>query len=650
MISTNYLREKPLALVADDELSWRLSMCAALNKAGFDVIEAENGREALAFFQSDKPDLVLLDILMPEMDGFETCAAIRNLPGGQYVQILMVTGLDDTDSIERAFEVGANDFVAKPLNWVMLGHRAKYMLRAGLAFQELNRSKRRLAKTQELARLGNWEIDLINNTLHCSPEAQHLLGLLGDRQVTYKDFLASVISQEQTKVKEKIDTAIKTNSSFSIHYRVILPDETERHILNRGEIFFNENGVAEILLGAVQDVTQVKRAEEEKINMQERLFRASKMEAIGLMAAGVAHDLNNILSGIVGYPELLLQKLPKDSEMRKPIKAILESGKRAATIVADLLTVARGAASTREVHNLNDLVQEYLNSPECKKLKSFYPNITCQHQFTATQHSILCSSVHVKKCLMNLVTNAAEAIVGRGSVVVFTENQYIDDAASAEHNLKAGEYVVLGVRDTGPGIAKTDVEHIFEPFYTKKIMGRSGTGLGLTVAWNTMEDHKGKIFVETSDKGTCFQLYFPVHIKKGVVQPKKDKVEKLIGNSEHILVVDDEPQLRDIASQMLRIMGYKVDSVCSGELAVEFVKNNPVELIIIDMLMEPGMNGRQTYEEIIKLYPDQKAIIVSGFTESDDVKETIKLGAGGFIKKPYSINELSRVIKETLNR
>ena len=263
MIYTTSLREKPLALVTDDDLSLRLSMAAALAKVGFEVLEAANGHEALTLFSSSRPDLVLLDVMMPEMDGFEVCSRLRNLPGGEYIQILMVTGLDDTDSIERAFEAGANDFVSKPLNWVMLGHRARYMLRAGRAFQELNRSEHRLAKTQELAELGNWEYNFKENSLHCSPEACRLLGLDADRQVTCDDFLSSVVTQEQTKVKEKFDTAIQTKKSLNIHYRSVLPNGMERHILNRGEIFFNEDGVAEIMLGAVQNVTQLKNAEEE---------------------------------------------------------------------------------------------------------------------------------------------------------------------------------------------------------------------------------------------------------------------------------------------------------------------------------------------------------------------------------------------------
>ncbi|TKB25523.1 EAL domain-containing protein [Desulfopila sp. IMCC35006] len=264
MLDKTSLDEKPLALVVDDDLSLRLSMCAALAKAGFATVEAENGREAVEIFQSDAPDIILLDVVMPEMDGFATCSAIRSMPTGKYTQILMVTGLDDTESIERAFEAGANDFVAKPINWTMLGHRGKYMLRAGRAMEELNKSKRRLAKTQELALLGNWEIDLINNSFHCSPEAGRLLGLTKvHRQISYNDFLASVAIQEQDRVKEKIDSAVKFKRPFSINYRVILPDGAQRHILNRCEIFFNENGVEEMMLGAVQDVTQLKNAEEE---------------------------------------------------------------------------------------------------------------------------------------------------------------------------------------------------------------------------------------------------------------------------------------------------------------------------------------------------------------------------------------------------
>lgn len=254
----------PLALIVDDDLSIRISMRAALSKVGFEVIEAENGKEALTIFRLKMPDIVLLDVVMPEMDGFETCAAIRKMPKGDYVQIIMVTGANDSESTERAFEVGANDFISKPLNWIMLGHRGKYMLRASRAFQELSRSKSRLTKTQEMAKLGNWEIDLVTNTFECSMEASRLFGHdNGHWPNSLKEFLTPVIASERDKVLQTIESALRFRKPFTINHRVVCPGGTQRHILNQGEILYNENGNPELMLGAIQDVSELHEAEQE---------------------------------------------------------------------------------------------------------------------------------------------------------------------------------------------------------------------------------------------------------------------------------------------------------------------------------------------------------------------------------------------------
>ncbi len=405
------------------------------------------------------------------------------------------------------------------------------------------------------------------------------------------------------------------------------------------DLSFDENDTPIRLNGTIRDITTAKK-------VKKQIQRSKKMEAIGLMAGGVAHDLNNILSGIVGYPELLLRALPEESDLRTPLKAIQESGQRAATVVADLLTVARGVASTRESHDLNTLIQEYLDSPECLKLKSRFPQVAWQDQFSAVQATISCSPVHVKKCLMNLAINAAEAVNENGNITISTCNLDVDGTAATE--FAKGLYVVVSVQDTGPGIAEEDLEHIFEPFYTKKVMGKSGTGLGLAVVWNTMEDHDGKVTVESNANGTCFQLYFPVEKGSKTAPASLATVEIRSHHGEHILVVDDEPQLRDMASQMLQSLGYRIDTVSSGDEAVAFVKNTDVDLIVLDMLMEPGLNGRQTYEGILQLSPSQKAIVASGFSESDEVKATMQLGATGFIKKPYTIDTLGQAVKKAL--
>ncbi len=395
------------------------------------------------------------------------------------------------------------------------------------------------------------------------------------------------------------------------------------------------------LVGFIVDQTERK-------NLGIQLNRAKKMEAIGLMAGGVAHDLNNILAGIISYPELMLLQLPEASEMRKPLQAIQESGRRAADVVADLLTVARGVASKKEVYDINLLVEECLDSPECKALKSSHPEIVCDKQLETQQSTISCSPTHIKKAIMNLLINAVEAVGSQGTIHISTSNWQCNESSKLKRDMEPGNYVLLTVQDNGPGIADTDMEHIFEPFYTRKKMGHSGTGLGLAIVWNTVQDHNGKIFAKSSDQGTSFQLYFPVSHEKGAAHTGKKANNTPAGNGEHILVVDDEPQLRDIATQILTLLGYKVDSVSSGELALDFLQKRRVDLIILDMLMEPGMNGRQTYEEILKRYPGQKAIIASGFSESDDVVAALQLGADGFIKKPYSMDLLGRSIKEAL--
>jgi PAS domain S-box-containing protein len=400
------------------------------------------------------------------------------------------------------------------------------------------------------------------------------------------------------------------------------------------------------IVNVYDDLTAQKQAELEKSAMEAKLQRAQKMEAIGLLAGGVAHDLNNILSGIVGYPELLLMQLPQDSKLRGPIRAIQESGQRAVAVVADLLTVARGVASVKNVADLNVLVREHLDSPEHKKLLSRFETVDFRVELDSRLPAIRCSSVHIKKCLMNLLTNAMEAVDGDGRIVVSTGCRRLDETNGWKVDLEPGEYAVLRVADNGTGIPETDLEHIFEPFYTKKVMGLSGTGLGLAVVWNSMQDHGGAVEVESDSGGTAFNLYFPVSREAVELRPRSSEIEDLRGRGEKILIVDDEPQQLDIAERMLRMLGYTVACAGSGEAAEAFFRERTADLVLLDMIMAPGINGRETYERILRIRPGQKAVIASGFSETEDVEAARRLGAGGFIKKPYSMTQLGRAVQQ----
>ena len=402
--------------------------------------------------------------------------------------------------------------------------------------------------------------------------------------------------------------------------------------------------------GFMADITDQKRAEEALRESEEKLARSKKMESLGLLAGGVAHDLNNVLSGVVSFPELLLMDLPPDSELREPIETIQASGYRAVAIVQDLLTVARGVAITKEPLNLNDIIDGYLHSPEFRKLEQFHPTVTVTTDLETDLLNISGSHVHISKVVMNLVSNASEAVEGGGLVTISTQNRYIDKPLKKYDDVNIGEYVVLTVSDDGSGISSDDLERIFEPFYSKKVMGRSGTGLGLAVVWNTLQDHKGYIDVTSDKSGTTFELYFPITRDEIPGKDLSIPVKDYKGNGETILVVDDVASQRKISCKMLNTLGYKAKAVSSGEEAIAYLKENTADLLLLDMIMDPGINGRETYERIIEIHPNQKAIIVSGFAETDEVKQAQKLGAGRYIKKPFVLEKIGFAIKEELRK
>lgn len=400
-----------------------------------------------------------------------------------------------------------------------------------------------------------------------------------------------------------------------------------------------------------RDITQRKQAEAEQSRLEARLQRARKMEAIGTLAGGVAHDLNNILSGIMTYPDLLLLQVPADSPLRKSLETIRKTGERAAAIVQDLLTLARRGVYAEETVLLNDVVSSYLNSPEHENLLSFHPAVTVQAKLDPSLLPIQGSRLHLHKTVMNLVSNAAEAMEDGGEIHLHTENLYVDRPVWGYDDVHPGDYVRLTVSDTGTGISEEDRERIFEPFYTKKVMGRSGTGLGMSVVWGTVRDHNGYIDLKSrAGKGTCFHLYFPASRESRIASLPTAASEVPTGNGESILIVDDAIEQREIARSILMQLGYGVATVDSGEEALRFLKRHSADLVLLDMIMEPGMDGLACYQEIVKFRPSQKAVIVSGFSENDRVRRAQTLGAGPYVKKPYSLETLGREVRNELDR
>ena len=460
-------------------------------------------------------------------------------------------------------------------------------------------------------------------------------------ELTVMDVISPV---EHERVKKSIQGLIEgqTSSSQRQIYNAVHKNGTNIRVeISTSLVTFKGKPAVQ---GAVRDIT-----EQERLELQ--LQQSKKMEAIGLLAGGVAHDLNNVLSGIVSYPNLLLMDLAEDSPLRKPIETIHSSGQKAAEIVQDLLTLARRGVTNMDIININDVVLDYLRSPEFEKLRSYHATVTVETDLDEHLENIEGSSTQLLKMIMNLVSNAAEAQPTGGHIEISTHNQYVETSMQAYEEIKQGEYAVLEISDRGLGIAVNDLDRIFEPFYTKKVMGRSGTGLGMAVVWGTTHDHDGYIDIHSTEGvGTNFSLYFPITREKDIGEKDFIPVEEYLGAAEKVLVVDDVSEQREIAATMLSKLNYDVATVSSGEEAVAYVQDSSVDLLILDMIMAPGIDGLETYQRIKALVPDQKAIIASGYSETHRVKEAIKLGAGQYIRKPYTIEKIGIAVRDELSR
>lgn len=403
-----------------------------------------------------------------------------------------------------------------------------------------------------------------------------------------------------------------------------------------GKIFVGTQGIA-------RNVDQRRRLEQE-------LVRARQLEGMGTLAAGVAHDLNNILGALVGYPDLLLLDLPPDSPMREGLVGIRESARRAAAVVQDMLAIARRGVRHEKVTNINALVTAYLASPEWRRLQESHPNVECETSLDPAAMPVLGSSVQLSKVLMNLVNNSAEAMPTGGRVRVSTRNTYVDVELQGFERIPEGEYVALSVADEGVGIAAEHLARVFEPYYSRKALGHSGSGLGMAVVWSTVKGHGGYVDLRSREgEGTQFDLYLPVTRRAPDEAGTAVVLQDLLG-TERILVVDDVAEQLTIAARMLGKLGYRVTTVSSGEQAVSALAAAPVDLLVLDMVMPGGIDGLETLRRVRAMRPTQRAIIASGYADAERVAAAQALGAGAYVRKPYTMEAIGLAVRHELDR
>ncbi len=510
----------------------------------------------------------------------------------------------------------------------------------------LKRSERRYRSLVETITEGMSIVDFDENILFANSAACDILGysreeLIGMnlRQLIIPEDINKILSETENRKK-----GITSRYDFSIKRKDGMVRDLHISVTPYQDIDGNIKGA----IGLFSDITNRNREKSEKIKLKEQLDRAQRMESLGILAGGVAHDLNNILGPLVAYPEMILMKLPQDSPARRQVELLGKSARDAADVIQDLLTLARRGRYEMIPTDINEVIKSYLNSANMIELKERNPNVKVDVALDKRTGKISGSTPHLLKVIMNMVVNAFDAMPGGGELKIETGHAHLDRLYGGYTDIIEGDYVIVRVRDTGIGIEEKHLKCIFEPYYSKKEMGSSGSGLGLSVVYGIVKDHKGYYDVNsTIGVGTEFILYFPVSNED---IKNESECNEEYGGTEKILVIDDVVEQRDVARELLSSLGYQIATVSGGREAVEYMKDNHADLIILDMIMEKDFDGLDTYREILKANPGQKAIIVSGFSATERVKQALELGAGQYIKKPYNINQLGQAIRSELDK
>ncbi len=519
---------KPRVLIVDDDATMRLLMRHTLKKADFEVEEAVDGEPALDIFKQHAPDIILLDVMMPNMDGFTTCAEIRKLPNGEHVPILLVTGLDDMDSINKAYEAGATDFITKPITFPLLSHRVRYVLRASLAIENVGKSEARLAHAQSIAHLGNWEWDLLHDEVFWSDEVFRILGLTKDHtEVSMQVYENAIHANDKNLVRNMLSDA-RHGKSLNFDHRIIRASDGEErivHIQCEAVMHDNSSGQAQTyqINGTIQDITERKQVENElkqyrnhleelvdqrtaelteaNVQLQEAKEQAEQANDLkDKFVSLVAHDLRSPLAGIIAALEFLYtdDETPLNEEHQEIVGRLLEIGKSLVQMIEDVLNIGRlktGKIATKPtlinarttVENmLNNL--SYLAKQKGIELLNEIPENTMLYADPALYVEVL----------QNLASNGIK-FCNKGDSIRF----YVPDQ----------QPTVIAVQDTGVGMPPELLPKLFkieEKTSMPGTSGEKGTGFGLPFSQDIMHAHNGELWVESRlDEGSTFFVRLP---------------------------------------------------------------------------------------------------------------------------------------------
>ena len=667
-------------LLVDDSPENLIALEAVLESLGQDLVKATSGFEALRHLLDEDFAAVILDVKMPDMDGFETAQLIRSRKRSQNTPILFLTGFRNEEHLFRGYDLGAVDFLFKPIvpeilqskvsvfvelskNAALLRSQAQEIRTLNVdlerkvaertaelvrdiaerkrAEQALRESEQRLRVAMDAADLSLWSIDVDARTMVGSPRLLQMFGLAptSDSILPLKRFESCLSPEDRERATAELNQALAGHSDYDSEFRVIWPDKTVHWIVSRGGLLIpHENSSASSmrLVGVSQDVT-------ERRNADELIRHKQKLESMGILAGGIAHDFNNLLTGILGHASLVLEDEDLDEYNRECLQNVVTAAENAAQLTRQMLAYSGRGRFLVESVSLSRRIRDLLPLMQASVPKS----VRLEFNLAEELPPVDLDTAQLQQLVMNLVINGAEATsADTGVVKVSTCSTRLDQQALQGflegRDIPPGDYITLEVQDNGHGMDQATQSKIFDPFFTTKFTGR---GLGLAAALGIVRGHKGAIHLASElGKGTTFTVYFPP--SRRATQNAPPPAPSSVRGTGCVLVVDDEEMIRRTAKVSLEKHGFTVLLAENGLEAVEVFRKASLSIavVVLDMAM-PVMSGEEAFRRMIEIRPDVAVVASSGFDQSETLAR-FGDGVAGFLQKPYTSVQLASKIRE----
>ncbi|MFW5829258.1 MAG: AAA family ATPase [Planctomycetota bacterium] len=499
--------------------------------------------------------------------------------------------------------------------------------------ERLLQSQALLTASQAVGRIGGWAMNLDTLQATWTEQTYALHGLDPGAEVDLDTALAFYLPQSRRILQDAVQALIEHHRPYDLKLKIRTTRGEVRDVHVIGKI----DEAHRQLYGVIQDIT-------ERMALEEQLNQSEKMRAIGQLAGGIAHDFNNQLTGVLGFAELLHQRI-EDPDLRRFCEGILEAGRRSAELTKQLLAYSRKGRYTYTPIDIHEIINEVASILG----RSVNKNIKIRKELDAHPRSIMGDGSQIQSAIMNLGLNACDAMPEGGTLTFRTEILSCDRACGADASAPCqGDFLQMMISDTGTGIAKDLQDQIFEPFFTTKEVGK-GSGMGLAAVYGTVKSHNGCIWVDSAPgEGATFTICLPTtesaqyrrHIERST---SFERVPR------HVLVIDDEEIVRRLAADVLELAGHTVVTCASGEAGVAYYRQHAqdIDVIILDMIM-PGMNGKQTFEALRAIDPGAVIILASGHSLDSDTRELLRCGAHAFLQKPFSREDLDSILRQNL--